>query len=398
MTIKGNLMVGQSGGPTAVINGSLAGVIAETKIHENIQKIYGMKHGIEGLLQRNFINLSDCSMETINGLRITPASALGGCRYKVKDDDYTQILDILKENNIRYFFYIGGNDSMDTCNKISILAEKEGYEMQVIGVPKTIDNDLPITDHCPGFGSAARFTAISTSSAGKDLEAMKTFDDVAINEIMGRHAGWLAAASVLGKREFKDAPHLIYLPERAFSVEKFLKDVQEIHKELGYVFVSIGEGIRDCSGEFIGENQHEIVVDAFGHKAIALGNGPASYLSKIIKDNLGLQARYNRCGTIQRSFSECMSNTDYEEAYLVGLTAVKYAVEGRTGLMITLKRTSDDPYNCIAGSTPLSKVANVEHFVPEKYINQQGNFITEEFFRYCLPLAGENIPKYIRLF
>ncbi|KUO49089.1 MAG: hypothetical protein APF76_09585 [Desulfitibacter sp. BRH_c19] len=395
--MKGNLIVGQSGGPTTVINGSLAGVIAEAKNHEKIQKIYGMQHGIEGLLKKNFLDLTDCSLNIINGLRVTPASALGGCRYKVKDDDYSQILEILKEKNIRYFFYIGGNDSMDTCNKISILAEKEGYEMQVLGIPKTIDNDLPITDHCPGFGSAARFTAISTASAGKDLEAMKSFDDVAINEIMGRHAGWLAAASVLAKNDFKDAPHLVYLPERAFSVEKFLEDVKSIHKELGYVFVSIGEGIKNSSGEFIGENQAETVVDAFGHKAIALGNGPASYLSKTIKENLGLQARYSRCGTIQRSFSECVSNIDYEEAYLVGVTAVKHAAEGKTGLMITLERTSNDPYKCCAGAVSLSKVANVEHFVPKEYINQQGNFVTQEFFTYCLPLAGKNIPKYVRL-
>lgn len=397
MAIKGNLVVGQSGGPTAVINGSLAGVLAEAKKYKNIHKVFGMKHGIEGLLKKDFLDLTDCSLHTIQGLRVTPASALGGCRYKVKDNDYPQILEILKENNIRYFFYIGGNDSMDTCNKISMLAEKEGYEMQVIGVPKTIDNDLPVTDHCPGFGSAARYTAVSTAGAGKDLEAMKTFDDVAINEIMGRHAGWLAAASALAKNDFKDAPHLIYLPEREFSIEKFLEDVKAIHKELGYVFVSIGEGIRDASGEFIGGNKEDAVVDAFGHKAIALGNGPAAYLAKVIKENLGLQARYSRCGTIQRSFSECVSDTDYEEAYLVGLTAVKCAVEGQTGLMITLERTSNNPYTCVAGSVSLNKVANVEHFVPQEYINSQGNFVADQFYEYCLPLIGKNFPRYVRL-
>lgn len=393
MVIEGNLLVGQSGGPTPVINASLAGVIYEAQKNNHIKKIYGMEQGIEGLLAGNIREIA-LSEKEINLLKVTPASALGSCRYKVKDEDYPKILQILKDNNIRYFFYIGGNDSMDTCHKIAELAKREGYEMYTIGIPKTIDNDLPITDHCPGFGSAARFAAVSTISAGRDLEAMKTFDDVAIIEIMGRHAGWLTAASALLRNDFKDAPHLIYLPERTFRIEKFLEDIKNIHQELGYVFVAICEGIRDENNEFIGTANVE--KDSFGHVPVALGDGPAAYLAKIVKNELGLKARYNRCGTVQRSFAECNSNVDREEAFLVGCKAVEFALKGISGKMVTINREEGEQYKSTFDITPLENVANVEKLMPDEFINAEGNYITESFKKYALPLIGDPLPEFFR--
>jgi len=392
-TISGNLLVGQSGGPTPVINASLAGVIFAAQKNDQIKKVYGMESGIEGLLKGNLKEIVISGKE-IEQLTATPSSALGSCRYKVKDEDYSKILQILKSNNIRYFFYIGGNDSMDTCYQIAKLAESEGYEMYTIGIPKTIDNDLPITDHCPGFGSAARFTAVSTISAGRDLEAMKTFDDVTIMEVMGRHAGWLTASSVLLKKDFIDAPHLIFLPERTFRIESFLKDVKKIHQELGYVFISLCEGIRDENNDFIGIGNIE--KDSFGHVPVALSDGPAAYLSKIIKQELGLKVRYNRCGTVQRSFAESISNIDKEEAFLAGQKAVECAIKGDSGKMIIIKREEGKQYKCHFDVTPLADVANIEKLVPDEFINSEGNYTTDAFKDYALPLIGNPLPEFFR--
>lgn len=394
--LHGNLLIGQSGGPTPVINASLAGVLSEAKKMPEIEKIYGMKNGIEGALNKEVYDLTQEPEDLVEKLLITPASALGSCRHKLtRDEEYEQLLELFKANNIRYFVYIGGNDSMDTCHKISKLAQDRNYDMQVIGVPKTIDNDLPITDHCPGFGSAARFVALSTVESGRDLEAMKTFDDVAIFEIMGRHAGWLTAASALGKRCEEDAPHLIYLPERTFDEEKFLKDVKEVHDKLGYVYVAISEGVRDKDGEFIGAK--DAATDAFGHKAISLSDGPGAYLAKLIKEKLGIKTRVNRPGTIQRAMASLASKADVEEAFRAGQAAVQYFAQGITDVMVTLDRAPGKEYKIEMGKAPLEKVANVEKFVPDEFINEEGNFVTEKFFEYCLPLIGEPIPDYARL-
>ena len=392
--LEGNLLVGQSGGPTAVINASLAGIISTAQKHNNIKTIYGMENGIEGLLQGKLTRIPELSEKALGLLAETPASALGSCRYKVQDEDYPQLLQIFKENKISYFLYIGGNDSMDTCYKIAKLAKAESYELYVLGVPKTIDNDLPLTDHCPGFGSAARFTAVSTLGAGRDLESMQTFDDVTIVEIMGRHAGWLAASSALLKRDEQDAPHLVYLPEKIVKIEKFLDDVKAVHRYLGYVLVAVGEGIRDEGGTFIGAKN--TVKDAFGHVAIALSEGPAAYLAGAVNRELGLQARYNRSGTIQRAYSESISDTDRDEAFMVGQKAVELAVNGETGKMITLVRAEEREYKCTTGTVPLDKVANVEKVVPDEFINAEGNFITTAFKEYALPLLGSDLPEYYR--
>lgn len=394
--LKGNLLIGQSGGPTPVINASLAGVISEAKKIPEIEKIYGMKNGIEGALNKEVYDLTEEPADLVEKLLYTPAAALGSCRHKLtKDEEYQQIMDLFQANNIRYFIYIGGNDSMDTCHKISKLAQETGYDMQVIGVPKTIDNDLPVTDHCPGFGSAARFVALSTVESGRDLEAMKTFDDIAIFEVMGRHAGWLAAAAALGKKCDEDAPHLIYLPERVFDEEQFLADVKEVHQRLGYCYVIVSEGIRDSQGEFIGAK--DAAVDAFGHKAISLSDGPGAYLSKLISNQLGLKARCNRPGTIQRAMASCGSKVDMEEAFATGTAAIKYFAEGITDVMVTIERINEEPYQWGIGKVALANVANVEHFMPANYINEAGNFVTQEFYDYCMPLIGDPIPDYARI-
>ncbi|MFZ5946275.1 MAG: 6-phosphofructokinase [Bacillota bacterium] len=393
---KGNLLIGQSGGPTPVINASLAGVLSEAKKNQDIEKIYGMKNGIEGALNKEVYDLTEEPDDLVEKLLYTPASALGSCRHKLsKDEEFEQLLELFKDNNIRYFVYIGGNDSMDTCHKISKLAQERKYDMQVIGVPKTIDNDLPITDHCPGFGSAARFVALSTVESGHDLEAMKTFDDVAIFEIMGRHAGWLTAASALGKRCEEDAPHLVYLPERTFDEEQFLVDVKNVYDKLGYVYVALSEGVRDKEGEFIGAK--DAATDAFGHKAISLSDGPAAYLAKLIKNKLGIKARVNRPGTIQRAMASLASKTDVDEAFRAGQAAVKYFAEGISDVMVTLDRVDGSDYKIEIGKAPLEKVANVENFMPDHFINAEGNFVTKDFIDYCLPLIGDSIPDYGRI-
>jgi len=395
--LKGTLVVGQSGGPTSVINCSLVAVIREAARYEEIENIYGLEHGIEGALQDNLIDLKKESPETIQGLLDTPASALGSCRRKLTLRDYERIMEVFGAHDVRYFIYIGGNDSMDTAHRIGQLATEDGYDLVVMGVPKTIDNDLALTDHSPGYGSAARFIAMATVDTGRDLEAMSTFDDVTILEAMGRNSGWLTAASVLGKREADDAPHLVYVPERAFSEEEFLEDVRAIHEELGRVFVVVCEGIHDEQGEFVGTAGTSIRVDAFGHRLTALSSGVASYLSKLVSERLRLQARFLRPGLIGRGFMGCVSQTDQEEAYLVGRMAVLHALRGESGQMVTLVREPGSGYRCKTGLASLEKVANAEKLLPDQYINERGNFITEGFWRYALPLLGDPLPKYARL-
>jgi 6-phosphofructokinase 1 len=379
-----------------VINASLAGVLHEAKTIPQIDRIYGMKQGIEGALKGELYDLTDEPADLVDKLMYTPASVLGSCRYQLtKDEEYERLLRLFAEYNIRYFVYIGGNDSMDTCHKISELTREQGYEMQAIGVPKTVDNDLPETDHCPGYGSAARFIALSTVESGRDLEAMQTFEDVAIYEIMGRHTGWLVGASAVGKRCEADAPHLIYMPERTFNEEKFLADVKTLHDKQGYVYVALSEGVRDTDGEFIGARDAR--VDSFGHTAISFGTGPGIYLCNLLGARLGLKARCNRPGTIQRSLASVASSSDVKEAFMVGKKAVQLCAEGVSDKMVTLECSRGTHYECTAGQVPLERVANVEKFLPEHFINTEGNFVTGEFIDYCAPLIGKPIPDYARL-
>jgi len=387
MSIEGNLLIAQAGGPTAVINASLKGVIEEAKKYSFIKGIFGARFGIEGVLNENFIDLGRQSQPVIDKLPYTPASALGSCRRKLAEADYPRILDVLKKYNIRYFLYNGGNDSMDTCNKISALAGN--YEMRVIGIPKTIDNDLEHTDHCPGFGSAARYAAVSTMELAKDVEALPIH--VCVMELMGRNAGWITASASLARKKETDGPHLIYLPERPFIEEQFLEDIIHWRKKTGGVLVVISEGLRDGSGKVLADSG---IVDGFGHK---VPGGVAQYLANLIMNKLGIKARSEKPGLLGRASILMQSSTDREEAERVGAFAVESAAAGKTGFMVSIKRISNNPYKSDIQLVLLEQVANVEKKVYDKYINEAGNGITESFREYCMPLIGSDLPDFASL-
>ncbi|MBQ1501810.1 MAG: 6-phosphofructokinase [Firmicutes bacterium] len=399
MTLKGNAIVAQSGGPSAVINNSICGVIQTWLAEAPFGTIYAGIAGVKGILDGDIIDLALQDAEKIAGLRHTPGAGIFSCRYKVTDDDQRRLVQILKEHDIRYFFYNGGNDSMDTAHKTWLAAQEAGWEMRVIGVPKTIDNDLPFIDHCPGFGSAAKYIATTVRETGIDLESVSTKNKVTILEAMGRDAGWLTGASVLSRRFPDEAPHLIYLPEVPFDKQQFIADVKKVYDELGYCYVVVSEGIRDKNGDYCFAAGS---VDAFGHKQLS-GVGVA--LKDLVEAELGISARCNTLGTAQRSAMHCASRTDAEEAYLAGQTAVRYALADKSGIMVTLERAGDEPYKCVCGETPLANVANLEKKVPREWINEAGNYVTEDFVRYVRPLVqGEapvpmkdGLPDYVRL-
>jgi 6-phosphofructokinase 1 len=380
-----------------VINASLAGVVGEAQRHDCFTGIYGLVHGIEGALKEEFLDLTAETAADLELLSRTPASALGSCRHKLSQDAYERILAVFRAHNVRHFVYIGGNDSMDTCRHVLDLAAASGYEMQVMGVPKTIDNDLAGTDHSPGYGSAARFLALATRDTGRDLESMGTFDDVTILEAMGRNAGWLTASAALGKETEDEAPHLVYVPEVPFDEDRFLDDVARIHARLGRVFIVVSEGIRDADGQFIGQHKPSAGGDAFGHVIHALTAGVAAYLTDVVRESLDLQARFLRPGLIGRAFSCCISETDRREALSVGRVAVAQLAAGGSGHMVTLKRVSNAPYACETGLAPLAEVANSEKLLPPAFVNEQGNMPTRAFWDYALPLIDGPLSPLARL-
>lgn len=391
--LRGRLMVGQSGGCTAVINSSLVGVIQEAGLHEEITGVLGALHGAEGLLRGELVDLGQESERTLELLRYTPSAALGSCRYKLQEGDLERIVEQFRRLNVRYFLYIGGNDSADTSHRIAGAAAAMGHEIQVMGIPKTIDNDLPITDHCPGYGSIARFVAQSTIDAGLDTEAMKRYDPVKIIETMGRNAGWVAAASALGKRSELDAPHLVYLPEVPFNVARFLEDVKTVHTEIGYVVVVMTETVRDETGKVVG-NERPYFIDPFGH---GYYDSPAAYLCRVVTRELGLRARFDKPGTIQRMSMELASSTDLREAYMAGQMAVRYAVDGRTDQMVVLVRETGTEYRCTTDSAPLTAIANAEKRFPAEFLTAERNFVTPAFVEYATPLIGGPLRDYARL-
>jgi 6-phosphofructokinase 1 len=392
--LKGNLVVGQSGGPTAVINASLVGVIEEAKRHPQIESIYGMVHGVVGLMKEEIVDLGGVSQQTLEGLKRTPSAALGSCRHKLKEQDYEKILKVLQAHNIRYFLYIGGNDSADTSHRVEALAKQAGYEIRVAGIPKTVDNDLAYTDHCPGYGSVARFNAIATRDAGRDTEAIGVVDNVKIIETMGRNTGWITASTALAKEAADDSPHLVYLPERPLVVGKFLADVKRVFDRLGHCVAAVCEGLKDEKGETLVASQRTVDVDAFGHRQLG---GVADYLCDQIARNLNIKARFDKPGTIQRMSMLAVSEVDLEESYIVGQTAMRYATEGGTGQMITLVRQPGPSYGCTTGLASLEDVANAEKAVPDEFINEEGNFVTPAFIEYARPLIGGPLPPYARL-
>ena len=394
MGLQGNLIVGQSGGPTAVINASLAGVVEQAKQHGEIKDIYGAVNGVEGMLKEEMVDLRAETDETISLLSQTPASALRTCRRKLKEDDYERLLSILRAHNIRYLVYIGGNDSADTTHRVGVLAKQAGYDMQVMGVPKTVDNDLAYMDHCPGYGSVARFNALAVRDAGLDSIAMATSTHIKIVETMGRNAGWITAATALAREQPGDPPDLIYLPERPFDHDTFLSDVKQVMDRGRGCTIAVCEGLRDAQGNIVVESKSAVDTDAFGHRQLG---GIGDYLAKFVMEALDKKARADKAGTIQRVCGFAQSSVDAAEARMAGAAAVRHACEGTTDQMVTLVRVSNSPYKCETGLAPLSAVANAERPVPKEFITKEGNDVTDAFIDYALPLIGGPLPPYARL-
>jgi ATP-dependent phosphofructokinase / diphosphate-dependent phosphofructokinase len=377
--------VGQSGGPTAVINASVAGIVSEALNHECIEEIYGALNGVLGILQEDLIDLASESQQQIRALRHTPGAALGTCRYKLKkQQDFERVLEVFKAHNIRYFFYIGGNDSQDTADKISKLAQQQGYELRVIGVPKTIDNDLPTTDHCPGYASAAKYIATTVKEIACDNEAMGQGDLVSIVEVMGRSAGWIAAGAALAKRRDHphDPPHLILLPEIPFAQEKVIEDIKRVLKREKYCLIVVAEGLVDADGNYVAADG---ATDAFGHAQLG---GAGDALADIIGQNIpGVKVRVAKPGIAQRCAAHAASKTDSDEAFLAGQAAVEAAIEGHTDKMITLVRGETEHYTTETGLAPLSDVANSVKKLPREWINEDGVSMNFQFLRYAQPLV-----------
>ncbi|MBT61703.1 MAG: 6-phosphofructokinase [Puniceicoccaceae bacterium] len=382
--LEGNCLVAQSGGPTSVINASLSGVVAEALNHECIEEIYGGLNGVLGILNEQLIDLAAESQQNIRGLRYTPGAALGTCRYKLKRQaDFDRVLEVFEAHNIRYFFYAGGNDSQDTADKISKLAQERGYALRVIGVPKTIDNDLVTTDHTPGYGSVIKYIATTVKEIAADNAAMGQHDLVQIIEVMGRSAGWIAAGAALAKRrdEPNAAPHLIYLPEVAFSPEKFISDVQHVLQKEKYCVVVVGEGLVDADGNYVSTDSAG--ADDFGHSQLG---GAGEYLRALAEESLQVKARSVKLGMAQRAAVHCSSQADNDEAYLAGQAAVEAAINGETDKMVTLVRGEGDSYSCETGLADLSEIANGVKKLPESWINEDGVSMNYNFYKYALPL------------
>lgn len=387
--MKGNVIVGQSGGPTAVINSSLAGVYKTAK-DRGAKKVYGMKHGIQGFLNGQIVDLSDHIKNNldIELLKRTPSSYLGSCRYKLPEvsenkEVYEAIFTKLQELEIECFFYIGGNDSMDTIKKLSEYAETINSPVRFMGVPKTIDNDLAATDHTPGFGSAAKYIASITKEVIRD-GLVYDVKSVTVLEIMGRNAGWLTGAAALAKSEDCEGPDMILLPEVPFDTKEFIRKVDEIQKHKKSVVIAVSEGIRLADGRYVCEvGAGDGNVDAFGHKQLS---GTGRVLASLVASELGCKSRAIEFSTLQRCASHIVSRTDISEAFQVGGAAVKAAFEGETGKMVTLKRVCDEPYQCTTDLYDIKAIANVEKRVPMEWIDAKNYNVTQEFINYTRPL------------
>ena len=390
-----NMLIAQSGGPTAAINASLSCAIQEAIRSKEIGEVYGALNGVEGMLAGTIIDLRAqiSRQEDFTILECTPAMALGSCRFRLPEEEedpalYQKIDGIFRRYDIGYFFYIGGNDSMDTVDKLSRHFTRIGRDIRIIGIPKTIDNDLPGTDHSPGFGSAAKFIATSVLEIIRDCYVYDT-DSVAIVEIMGRHAGWLAAAAALPRTVGARAPHLIYLPEAAFDPEQFIRDVREIQSLTRSCIVAVSEGVRLSDGTFAAESFQSGVVDAFGHRYLS---GVGKYLEALVREKVGCKVRSIELNVLQRCSSHLLSATDVREARKIGSYAIRFALQGQTGVMMVFERVSNRPYMVRIGCRPVSEIANREQLVPRAWINKQGNDITEEMFEYLLPLIEGEVP------
>lgn len=401
-----NCLVAQSGGPTSVINSSLSGVIEAAIKSKEIKTVYGSVYGIKGLLDNNIINLSNefSNEESLNILKHTPSMCLGSCRYKLpkydnSSDEYIKIFNMFEKLDIKYFFYIGGNDSMDTVYKLSTYAKDNNHDIKIMGVPKTIDNDLFGTDHTPGFGSAAKFVGTTILEIAHDAYSYD-IESITIVEIMGRNAGWLTAASALARTDYNDTPDLIYLPELTFDADKFIEDIKKVREKKKNVIIAVSEGLRNKDGEYLSAISKS--VDSFGHPKLS---GTGKELETIAKNAFNCKVRSIELNVLQRCAAHITSLTDIEEACLVGKKAVELALNGLTGKMITIKRESQDPYKSSIGYFDIDKVANKEKSIPREWINEEGNDVTEEMLAYIRPLTiGEpsitynnGVPKFFSI-
>jgi len=405
--MKKNLLYAQSGGVTPVINATACGLIEEARQNsDKLGKVYAGKEGIIGILNEELIDTSKERKADIAALRHTPGGAFGSCRFKLKGfeesrAEYERLIEVFKAHNIGYFFYNGGGDSADTAYKVSQIGGKLGYPVQCIGVPKTIDNDLPITDNCPGFGSVAKYVAVSIMEASLDIESMSgSSTKVFVLEVMGRHAGWIAAAGGLAKREKDDPPHIILFPEIPLDEKALLKKVDQAVKTHGYCSIVVSEGVRDKKGKFLADSGRR---DAFGHAQLG---GVAPVVAGMITDALGYKNHWAVSDYLQRSARHVAAKTDVDQAYAMGKAAVKLALQGKSGVMPIVVRSSDNPYRWKVGEADLAKVANREKMMPRRYISTDGFGITAAARRYLEPLirgedyppyARDGLPKYVRL-
>ncbi len=389
--LKGNAIVGQSGGPTTAINASLAGVVGQAKKSELIDTIYGTVNGVVGILNDNIVNMSEIMKtdEDIDILKHTPASYLRTCRYKLptaaeEPETYKKIFERFEQYNIKYFFYIGGNDSMDTVMKVSNYAKEIGYEINVIGVPKTVDNDLLITDHTPGFGSAAKYIATSISELMHDCDVYD-IDSVNIVEIMGRNAGWMTASSALARRQPGDAPHLIYLPEVPFNVDQFIEDIKRANKIKRNVIVAVSEGCKTPDGKYVCESVGTGAVDAFGHKKLS---GAGRALEEIVKEHFPtFRTRVIEFSLLQRCAMHFASKTDVDESEMIGQAGVRAAENGETGMMMIYVREPGKEYKVSISSYDINKIANGEKKIPDEWITNNGTDVSQELLDYMRPLV-----------
>ena len=397
MLTESNCLIAQSGGPTTAINASLAGTIEAALGSAKINTIFGSVNGILGVFEENFLNLTDIYRDNQNSLeqlKTTPAMFLGSCRYKLDNpeqnsSDYSNIFHIFRKYNIKYFFYIGGNDSMDTVLKLSTYAEIMNFDVRIIGIPKTIDNDIKCIDHTPGYGSAAKYIASTLLEIAHDAYIYPV-NSVTIVEIMGRNAGWLTAAAALARNEYSEAPHLIYLPEKPFSTSRFIADIKDEFNNRKHVIVAVSEGIKDQTGTYISANSEK--TDQFGHVML---NGTGKYLENVVLNSMDCKVRSIELNVLQRCASHLASLTDINEAYLLGKNGVNAALNGESGKMSSLTRISTSPYEVKYHTVPISDVANYEKPVPSSWISEWGNDVNPELIEYMRPLIqGETKVKY----
>lgn len=392
---KGNALIGQSGGPTSVINSSLAGVIDAAKSSSFIGEIYGMHYGIEGFIQKWLYDLGKQPAGIIKGLRRTPSSALGSSRHKIQEEDLPKILEVLKKYDIRYFFLIGGNDTMDTIHRVEEYCRRTGYELTGIGIPKTVDNDLFGTDHTPGFPSAARSNILNVMQGGILARDMQKVDKFVVYQTIGRDAGWLAAATAMARKNDDDAPHLIYTPEFNFDKDKFLWDVESCIKIHGWVSIVCGEGIKFADGTPVSSS---VTRDKFNNTEFGAMGGASAGISlhRMIVDKFGYRGEFQITESLIMSDFVRAAEIDLEEAYQCGTEAVKLAGKGESGNMVSIERISDDPYKIKFGKVPLKNVAVSAKLMPPEFFNEEGNYVSQKFINYMKPLTGI-MPDFVRL-